>query len=107
LKTEEDSLDPNPPANQTESLEAIRYVEQAVVGAEGTEGIALRYANFYGPGTGLAVDGDIVAQVRKRRFPIVGDGGGVWSFVHMDDAATASIKRNRARSSRRLQRRRR
>jgi nucleoside-diphosphate-sugar epimerase len=91
LKTEDDPFDPTPPANQAQSLEAIRYVEQAVVGAERIEGIALRYANFYGPGTGCALDGDIVRQVRKRQFPLVGDGGGVWSFVHMDDAATAAI----------------
>jgi nucleoside-diphosphate-sugar epimerase len=91
LKTETDPLDPNPPANQVESLKAIRYLEKAVVEAGDIEGIALRYANFYGPGTGLALDGDIVEQVRKRRFPIVGDGAGVWSFVHMDDAAGAAI----------------
>jgi 2-alkyl-3-oxoalkanoate reductase len=91
LKTEDDPFDPSPPRNQTESLKAIRYVEEAVVGANGIEGIALRYANFYGPGTGFALDGDIVKQVRKRQLPLVGDGGGVWSFVHMDDAATAAI----------------
>jgi 2-alkyl-3-oxoalkanoate reductase len=90
-KTEDDPLDPSPPANQTESLEAIRYVERTVVGAESIEGIALRYGNFYGPGTGFALDGEIVKQVRKRAFPVVGDGGGVWSFVHMDDAARAAI----------------
>jgi 2-alkyl-3-oxoalkanoate reductase len=88
LKTEDDALDPSPPRNQRRSLAAIRHLEEAVVGAGG---IALRYGNFYGPGTGVALDGDIVAQVRKRRFPIVGDGAGVWSFVHMDDAATAAI----------------
>jgi nucleoside-diphosphate-sugar epimerase len=91
LKVETDGFDPRPPANQAESLRAIRYVEHAVMNAEGIEGIALRYGNFYGPGTGIALDGDIVAQVRKRRLPIVGDGAGVWSFVHMDDAASAAI----------------
>ena len=91
LKTEQDPFDSAPPANQKQSLAAIRYVESAVAGAEGIEGIALRYGNFYGPGTGLAMDGAIVAQVRKRRLPIVGDGSGVWSFVHMDDAAAAAI----------------
>ncbi len=91
LKTEEDPLDPNPPRNQTKSLGAIRYVENAVVGAHGIEGIALRYGNLYGPGTGFAADGEIVAMVRKRGFPIVGDGAGVWSFIHVDDAATATI----------------
>ena len=91
LKTEDDPFDSTPPPNQTQSLEAIRYLEQAVLGAEGIDGIALRYGNFYGPGTGLALDGDIVGQVRKRRLPLVGDGGGVWSFIHIDDAATAAI----------------
>jgi nucleoside-diphosphate-sugar epimerase len=91
LKTEQDPFDATPPANQKQSLAAIRYVESAVTGAEGIEGIALRYGNFYGPGTGFAVDGAIVTRVRKRQFPIVGDGSGVWSFVHMDDAAAAAI----------------
>jgi nucleoside-diphosphate-sugar epimerase len=88
LKTEEDPLDANPPRHQRQTLAAIRHVEEAVVGAGG---IALRYGNFYGPGTGIALDGDVVRQVRKRRLPIVGDGAGVWSFVHMDDAATAAV----------------
>jgi len=91
MKTEHDPFDPHPPANQVESLKAIRYLEHAVLNADGIEGVALRYGNFYGPGTGLDLDGDIVAQVRKRRLPIVGDGAGVWSFIHMDDAATAAI----------------
>jgi nucleoside-diphosphate-sugar epimerase len=91
IKREEDALDPDPPANQRRSLEAIRHLEAAVLGADGIEGIALRCGNFYGPGTGFALDGDLVELVRKRRLPIVGDGGGVWSFAHMDDVATATI----------------
>jgi nucleoside-diphosphate-sugar epimerase len=59
--------------------------------ASAIEGIALRYGNFYGPGTSFDLDGDIVRQVRRRAFPIVGDGSGIWSFVHMDDAAAAAI----------------
>jgi 2-alkyl-3-oxoalkanoate reductase len=90
-KSEDDPLDPDPPANQRRSLEAIRYLESAVLGAEGIEGVALRYGTLYGPGTGIAEDGDIAAMVRKRRLPIVGDGGGVWSFTHVDDAATATV----------------
>jgi nucleoside-diphosphate-sugar epimerase len=56
------------------------------------EGLVLRYGGFYGPGTGisLAPDAVMAAPVRKRRFPIVGDGGGVWSFVHIEDAAAAT-----------------
>jgi nucleoside-diphosphate-sugar epimerase len=91
VKTEQDPFDSHPPANQVKSLQAIRYVETAVVNAGGIEGIALRYGNFYGPGTGLDLGGDIVTQVRKRMFPIVGDGAGIWSFVHMDDAAAAAM----------------
>ena len=91
LKTEDDPLDPSPPPNQAESLAAIRYLEQTVTGAQGIDGLALRYGNFYGPGTGFALDGDLVALVRKRRLPIIGDGGGVWSFVHVDDVATATL----------------
>ncbi len=90
-KTERDGFDPDPPANQRQSIEAIRYLEDAVTGAEGVEGIALRFANFYGPGTGFALDGDLVGMVRKRRLPIVGDGAGVWSFIHVDDASTATL----------------
>jgi nucleoside-diphosphate-sugar epimerase len=90
-KTEEDALDPDPPANQRKSLEAIRHLERAVTGADGVEGMALRFGNFYGPGTGFALDGDLVRLVRKRKLPIVGDGGGVWSFVHVDDVATATV----------------
>jgi nucleoside-diphosphate-sugar epimerase len=91
LKTEEDRLDPHPPPNQTESLGAIRELESVVLEAEGVEGIALRVGNFYGPGTGFALDGDLVEMVRRRKLPIVGNGAGVWSFVHVDDVATATI----------------
>jgi 2-alkyl-3-oxoalkanoate reductase len=55
------------------------------------EGVALRFGNFYGPGTGFALDGDLVRLVCKRRLPIVGDGTGVWSFIHVEDVATATI----------------
>lgn len=90
-KREEDPLDPDPPRNQRRSLAAIRYLEDAVLTAEGMEGLALRYGNLYGPGTGFATDGDLAELVRKRRLPIIGDGAGVWSFVHIDDAATAAL----------------
>jgi 2-alkyl-3-oxoalkanoate reductase len=88
LKTEDDPLDPNPPANQRRSLEAIRHAEAAALEFGG---IALRYGAFYGPGTGLSRDGDMVELVTKRKWPIVGDGAGVWSFVHIDDAASATM----------------
>jgi nucleoside-diphosphate-sugar epimerase len=74
-----------------ESMAAIRHLEQAVLGARWTEGIALRYGAFYGPGTGMSRGGDQFELVRKRKFPLVGDGGGVWSFIHIADAADATV----------------
>jgi len=91
LKTEEDQFDPNPPANQARSIAAIRYLESAVLGADGIEGVALRYGNFYGPGNAISRDGQISQQVRKRRLPIIGDGAGIWSFTHVDDGAAAAV----------------
>jgi 2-alkyl-3-oxoalkanoate reductase len=91
MKTEEDPLDPEPAVNQRKSLEAIRYLESRVLGAEGIEGVVLRYGNFYGPGTDVARDGGFAELLRKRRFPIVGDGSGVWAFIHIEDAAAAAV----------------
>ena len=88
--SEDDPLDPDPPAKQRQSLAAIRHLEKAVLGADDIEGLALRYGSFYGPGTAFAADGDIASMLRKRRFPLVGDGRGVWSFIHVDDAAAAT-----------------
>jgi 2-alkyl-3-oxoalkanoate reductase len=92
VQTEAEPLDPNPPAGLQTGLEAILYLEQAVTTIEWGAGLALRYGGFYGPGTGisLAPDAVIAAPVRKRRFPIVGDGGGVWSHIHIEDAAAAT-----------------
>ncbi|HEX6797234.1 MAG TPA: NAD(P)-dependent oxidoreductase [Ktedonobacterales bacterium] len=91
-KTEEDALDPNPPRSQRQSLAAIRHLEDAVLDAHagGIEGIVLRYGNLYGPATSTAADGEMVAVMRKRMLPIIGDGAGVWSFLHVDDATTAT-----------------
>jgi 2-alkyl-3-oxoalkanoate reductase len=93
VKAESDPLDPTPPAPLRTTLEAIRHVEDAVTGARWTEGIVLRYGGFYGPGTSLSVrpEGEHVALIRKRRFPVVGDGAGVWSFIHIEDAAAATV----------------
>lgn len=90
IKTEEDPLDPDPPAAFRRTLAAIRYLEDAVQNATHIEAFALRYGLLYGPGTGLARDGGIVDLVRKRRLPLVGDGAGVWSFVHVEDVARAT-----------------
>ena len=91
VKTEDDPLDPEPVASMSKTLAAIRRLEATVTGAPEIEGIVLRYGALYGPGTGLTKGGEQVELVRKRRFPIVGDGGGVWSFVHVDDAAAATL----------------
>src|SRR5436305_1300825 len=91
LKTEEDPFDPAPLHNQRKTLEAIRYLESATQRVPDLEGFVLRYANFYGPDTSFDVNGDVVALVRKRRLPIIGQGTGVWSFIHVDDAAGATI----------------
>ena len=73
-------------------LDAIRHLEEAVTQADWLEGVVLRYGGFYGPGTTLSADPDAAhsAAVRKRQFPVVGDGGGIWSFIHIDDAAAAT-----------------
>ena len=91
VKSEEDPLDATPPREVRETQEAIRRLEEAVLGARWTEGIVLRYGTFYGPGTALAPGQEQFELVRRRRFPVVGDGGGVWSFVHVADAAQATV----------------
>ncbi|MDQ3681392.1 MAG: NAD(P)-dependent oxidoreductase [Actinomycetota bacterium] len=90
VKAEDAPLDPEPPKHMRRSLDAIRYLEGAVLGSKELEGVVLRYGSFYGPGTSIAHDGDIANMVRRRRFPVVGDGAGLWSFIHIDDAATAT-----------------
>jgi nucleoside-diphosphate-sugar epimerase len=91
VKTEADPLDPRPPAELRTTYQAIRYLEETVSGAAGVEGLVLRYGFFYGPGTAFEEGGQFAAMVGKRWFPIVGDGAGVWSFIHVDDAATATL----------------
>jgi nucleoside-diphosphate-sugar epimerase len=86
VKTESDPLDPEPLKWQRESIAAIRSLEETVPAAP-LDGIVLRYGNFYGPGASEP----LVELVRKRRFPLVGDGGGVWSWIHLDDAASATV----------------
>ena len=89
VKTEDDPLDDDPLGQVRRTLEAIRYLERATL--EGPfEGIALRYGWFYGPGSGVSRTGPIADAVRRRRFPIVGSGPGVWSFIHLVDAAQAT-----------------
>ena len=92
VQTEADPIDPDPPAVLRSGVTAIRYLEEAVTTIEWGEGLVLRYGVFYGPGTGIssAPDAVMAALVRKRRFPLVGDSSGVWSFIHIEDAAAAT-----------------
>jgi nucleoside-diphosphate-sugar epimerase len=83
VKTEEDRLDPDPVPAMRESVAAMGYLDDAVTGAGG---IALRYGGFYG-----ADNDGLVEPIRNQQFPIVGDGAGVTSFIHLDDAATATV----------------
>jgi nucleoside-diphosphate-sugar epimerase len=88
IKAEDAPLDPEPPADARQSLAAIKYLEAVVTEAGGT---VLRYGGFYGPGTSLTEDGEHAELLRKRRFPVGGNGAGVWSLVHIDDAAAATV----------------
>jgi nucleoside-diphosphate-sugar epimerase len=90
--TEADPIDPDPPTALRMALPGILHVERAVTTIEWGDGLVLRYGGFYGPGTSisLAPDAVMAGPIRKRRFPIVGDGGGVFSHVHIEDAAAAT-----------------
>jgi 2-alkyl-3-oxoalkanoate reductase len=85
---EDDPLLRDPPASFARTAAAVRTLEETVLGAGG---VVLRYGYFYGPGSAIASDGSLVDEVRRRRMPIVGRGGGVWSFVQIDDAAAATV----------------
>jgi nucleoside-diphosphate-sugar epimerase len=91
VKSEDDPLDPSPAREMAQSLAAIRHLEAAVTGSDWTEGIVLRYGFFYGPGTSLSTGGEQLEMIRKRKFPVVGNGAGVWSFIHIADAAEATV----------------
>jgi nucleoside-diphosphate-sugar epimerase len=91
VKSEEDSFGPDPAREMRETVAAIRHVEEAVLAATWTEGIVLRYGGFYGPGTSLGPGGEQTEAVRRRRFPLMGKGSGVWSFIHIADAAEATV----------------
>ena len=92
VQTEADPLELDAPGPRQPGVEAMLYLEQAVTTIEWGEGLVLRYGGFYGPGTttSLAADAQMAAPIRKRRFPILGDGGGVFSHIHIDDAAAAT-----------------
>ena len=87
VQSERDSYDSAPPAAQRKTLDAIRYLERVVPAAQTCEGVVLRYGSFYGPGA----SDEFVRMIRGRKMPIVGAGGGIWSFLHVDDAASATV----------------
>jgi nucleoside-diphosphate-sugar epimerase len=91
VKGEDDPLDPDPPPALRSTLAAIRHLEATVTGADAIDGIVLRYGALYGPGTSIDAEGSVVEDLRRRRLPVVGRGTGVWSFVHVEDAARATL----------------
>lgn len=91
VKNEEDALLSTPEPEARETFRAILHVESAVLGGTAIEGFVLRYGSFYGPGTSMGVGGSVLDDIRQRRFPIVGKGTGYWSFLHIDDAASATL----------------
>jgi 2-alkyl-3-oxoalkanoate reductase len=90
IKTEADPLDPNPPEELHRTLQAILHLEDAVINSASPEGIVLRYGSFYGPDTGM-LSRAMIDQLRRRRVPLIGGGAGQWSFIHVDDAAAATV----------------
>lgn len=91
VKSEADPFGTSPPKGMRETVEAIRHVEEAVLGAHWTQGMVLRYGGFYGPGTSIAPGAEQTEAVRAGKFPVVGNGAGVWSFIHIADAADATV----------------
>jgi len=91
VKDEDAAFGNTAPKEMRETVAAIRHVEEAVLGATWTDGVVLRYGGFYGPGTSLGPGGDQTEAVRKGRFPLAGNGEGVWSFIHIADAAEATV----------------
>lgn len=91
LAVESDPLALQASPNVAGSVRTYMQIEERVLGARGLDGVALRYGFFYGPGTWFHADGDIAEQVRLRHYPIAGAGQGVWSWVHIEDAAAATV----------------
>lgn len=91
VKTEEDPFDPDPPAQFRATFAALRHLETSVLSSFPEGGVVLRYGWFYGPRTSLAKNGMMAQAARKRRLPIVAGGTGLWSFLHVEDAASAAV----------------
>lgn len=81
----------DPPAPLRDGLAATQALERATLETAGVEGVVLRYGFFYGPGSAYAPDGSMAHDIRKRRMPVLGSGEGRFSFVHVDDAADATV----------------
>ncbi len=91
LKTEDDALYDTSPASFRDVIGAIRHLEETTLSSEALPGVVLRYGFFYGPGTAYAAAGSVAEDVQGKRFPIIGKGTGVFSFIHVEDAATATV----------------
>lgn len=90
--TENESLYLNAPSAFVDVVRAVNKLEDTVTNTKGINGIVLRYGHFYGPGTAYAVDGTFYEDVKKRRVPIMGKGTGTFSFIHVEDAADATVR---------------
>src|ERR1700754_507303 len=91
VKNEQDPIDPHPTPASQQTIAALRYLETAVTSASPIQGIVLRYGGFYGPGTDLGPGGQMLETVRKRQLPVLGGGTGIFSFLHIEDAAQATV----------------
>jgi 2-alkyl-3-oxoalkanoate reductase len=91
IKNEDDPLYLDAPPPWSRSMRAVSELERLVTETDGIEGVALRYGFFYGPGSSYASDGSLAREARRRRLPIVGGGSGIFSFIHVDDAAAATV----------------
>lgn len=91
VKKEDDPLISEPEESARHTFQSILHLESAVLSEPGIEGFVLRYGAFYGPGTSLGYGGSMLEEIKKRRVPIVGKGAGHWSFLHVDDAASATV----------------
>lgn len=80
-----------PPGAASRTLAGIRRLEEVVTSTDGVDGLALRFGFFYGAGTSMGPGGSVVEAARRRRLPVIGDGRGVWSFCHVEDAAAATL----------------
>jgi nucleoside-diphosphate-sugar epimerase len=91
-RTEDDPLYTDGPGELPSMVQAVTALERATLGGDGVEGVVLRYGTFYGPGTYYGPGGAFAELVRRRRLPVPGAGGGLFGFVHVDDAVSATVR---------------